>query len=59
MVSGKIKLNYNYLRKKETSDAGKDYTISIGYQDIKQSLISRKKGRDFRKNIVLVLQHAC
>jgi hypothetical protein len=46
--------NYNYLRRNRTNSTRKDYTISIGYWDIRQLLISRKKERISRKSITLV-----
>jgi hypothetical protein len=47
--------NPSFLRKNRTSDTRKDYTISMDYQDTKQFLISRRKEKDSRRNIVLIL----
>jgi hypothetical protein len=41
----------NSLRKKRINSARKDCIISINYQDIRQSFINRKRGRDFRKKL--------
>jgi hypothetical protein len=47
----------SFLRKNGTSDARKDYAISITCWDIRQPLINGKKEKDSRKNIILIPQH--
>jgi hypothetical protein len=43
------------LRKNRTNDARRDYIINITCQDTRQLLINRRKEKDFRRNVILVL----
>jgi hypothetical protein len=47
----------SFLRKNRTNNTRKDYIISIAYQDTRQSLISRRREKDSRRSIILILQH--
>jgi hypothetical protein len=43
------------LRKNGTSDARRDYIMNTDCQDTRQPFINRRKERDSRKNIMLML----